>query len=123
MKGSFYRFVAHQPEPASDGLPDFARTRPRSDAVGAPSEPRHSLKDAHGRDTVILVTSAYHMRRSLLLFTRAGVSVVPFPVDFQTSTDAATIVDYLPSGGSMKCTETAMRELCGYLFYRLIKAS
>ena len=72
---------------------------------------------------MILVTSAYHLRRGQLLFARAGVPVVPFPVDFQTSADAITIVDVLPSAGSMKNTETAVRELYGYLFYRLIKTT
>lgn len=98
-----------------------ARVRNTADEAREVGKLLRSLKDAHGRDTVILVTSAYHMRRSLLLFTRAGVSAVPFPVDFQTSTDATTMVDFLPSGGSIRCTETAMRELYGYLFYRLIK--
>jgi len=82
-----------------------------------------SLKDGHDRDTVILVTSAFHMRRSRLLFTRAGVPVVPFPVDFQTSDGPFTFMDVLPSAGSTKSTETAVRELYGYLYYRLIKTS
>jgi uncharacterized SAM-binding protein YcdF (DUF218 family) len=81
------------------------------------------LKDGHDRDTVILVTSAFHMRRSQLLFTRAGVPVVPFPVDFQTSDGPFTFMDVLPSAGSIKSTETAVRELYGYLFYRLIKTT
>ena len=72
---------------------------------------------------VILVTSAFHMRRSQLLFTRAGVPVVPFPVDFQASDGPFTFMDIFPSAGSMKSTETAMRELYGYLFYRLIKTT
>ena len=72
---------------------------------------------------VILVTSAFHMRRSLLLFTRAGVPVVPFPVDFQTSDGPFTFMDILPSAGSIQSTETAVRELYGYLFYRLIKTT
>jgi len=97
------------------------RVRNTADEAREVGKLLRSLKDAHDRDTVILVTSAYHMPRSQLLFTRAGVSVVPFPVDFQTSAAAATIVDFLPSGGSLKCTETALRELYGYLFYRLIK--
>jgi len=82
-----------------------------------------SLKDDHGRNAVILVTSAFHMRRSQLLFTRAGVPVVPFPVDFQTSAGPFTFMDLLPQAGSIENTETAVRELYGYLFYRLIKTT
>jgi uncharacterized SAM-binding protein YcdF (DUF218 family) len=71
----------------------------------------------------ILVTSAYHMRRSRLLFTRAGLTVAPFPVDFQTSAGPITAMDLLPHAGSIQNVETAMRELYGYLFYRLIKTT
>jgi uncharacterized SAM-binding protein YcdF (DUF218 family) len=73
--------------------------------------------------SVILVTSAYHMRRSRLLFTRAGLTVAPFPVDFQTSAGPITAMDLLPHAGSIQNVETAMRELYGYLFYRLIKTT
>ena len=81
------------------------------------------LTRARDGDAVILVTSAFHMRRSQLLFTRAGVPVVPFPVDFQTSAGPFTFMDLLPQAGSIENTETAVRELYGYLFYRLIKTT
>ena len=32
---------------------------------------------------VLLVTSAFHMRRAQRLFERQGLQVLPFPVDFQ----------------------------------------
>ena len=32
---------------------------------------------------VLLVTSAFHMRRAQRLFERQGLKVLPFPVDFQ----------------------------------------
>ena len=35
------------------------------------------------RSKVLLVTSAFHMRRAQRLFERQGMAVVPFPVDFQ----------------------------------------
>jgi len=100
-----------------------ARVRNTADEARGVWKLLQSLKDGHDRDAVILVTSAYHMRRSRLLFTRAGVSVVPFPVDFQTSAGPFTIMDILPHAGSIENTETAMRELYGYLFYRLIKTT
>ena len=81
------------------------------------------LSRDHEGGPVILVTSAFHMRRSLLLFTRAGVPVVPFPVGFQASDGPFTFTDILPSAGSIQSTETAVRELYGYLFYRLIKTA
>jgi len=76
---------------------------------------------AERRPSIILVTSAFHMRRSRLLFTRAGLSVTPFPVDFRTSSAPLSFMHLLPAGGSIENTETAIREFYGYLYYRLIK--
>jgi uncharacterized SAM-binding protein YcdF (DUF218 family) len=47
--------------------------------------------------------------------------VTSFPVDFQTSPAPPSFVQWLPSGGSIENTETAIREFYGYLYYRLIK--
>jgi uncharacterized SAM-binding protein YcdF (DUF218 family) len=71
---------------------------------------------------IILVTSAFHMRRSRLLFTRAGFQVVPFPVDFRVSVGRAfTMLDLLPDADSLRKTETALREWYGWLFYQLVR--
>jgi uncharacterized SAM-binding protein YcdF (DUF218 family) len=71
--------------------------------------------------SIVLVTSAFHMRRSQLLFSRAGLAVTPFPVDFQASASGFSFMDLLPRAGSIEDTETALREFWGYLYYRLIK--
>ena len=73
-----------------------------------------------GDHQIILVTSAYHMARSTLLFERAGLDVIPFPVDFLTSaTKSFSILDLLPTAGDLASTEWALREFYGYLFYWL----
>ena len=73
-----------------------------------------------GEGTVLLVTSAFHMRRALLLFERANIKVVPYAVDFQTGEDAEfTILDLLPNAGSLAKSELALREFYGYLFYKM----
>ena len=71
--------------------------------------------------SIVLVTSAFHMRRSQLLFARAGLSVTPFPVDFQTSASPFSFMDLLPHAGSIENSETALREFYGYAYYRLIE--
>lgn len=70
--------------------------------------------------SIILVTSAFHIRRSRLLFSRAGMNVTPFPVDFLVSSQRPTVLRFVPSGWSLYQTETATRELYGYLYYALI---
>lgn len=76
---------------------------------------------SHAPASVILVTSAYHMRRARLLFARAGLSVTPFPVDFRTSAEPRSFGRLVPQAGSLYNTEIALREFYGYLYYRIVK--
>lgn len=71
---------------------------------------------------VLLVTSAYHMHRAQMLFARAGLDVLPFPVDFQVPEGKTfTLMDVLPRGESLNQSETALRELYGIAYYRLLR--
>ena len=75
-----------------------------------------------GKPRIILVTSAFHMRRGKMLFERQGLEVEPFPADFQTS-DRPTlnILSFIPSAQALAKSEMAMREGIGILYYTLIK--
>ncbi|MBI4689336.1 MAG: YdcF family protein [Nitrospirae bacterium] len=67
----------------------------------------------------ILVTSAYHMRRSVLLFKKAGMDVIPFPSNFRTSKVREIHWDaYMPSG--IENTHIALIEYIGLLFYSVV---
>ncbi len=69
--------------------------------------------------TVILVTSAYHMPRARFQFEQAGFKVIPFRVDYHTDdTPEVTVLSYLPNAESLAKSETALREVIGWLFYR-----
>ncbi|AOS44754.1 hypothetical protein Verru16b_01822 [Lacunisphaera limnophila] len=71
---------------------------------------------------VILVTTGWHMPRSVLLFRRAGVDCLPFPVEVRFNPGRPLLItDFLPSAAAWKETETALRECYGYLFYRLFR--
>jgi len=72
---------------------------------------------------VLLVTSAIHMRRAQLLFLRAGIETIPFPVDFRVPTDQLlTPLRFIPSGGALSRVETALRELYGLAYYRFLQS-
>ena len=74
-------------------------------------------KNGVDQPRILLVTSAFHMRRSMLLFKRAGLDVIPFRVDFQVSERRKlTILAFMPWGDSLRQTERALRELYGYWF-------
>jgi len=73
--------------------------------------------DRGGSPRVLLVTSAFHMPRARRLFERAGLTVLPFPVDFQVSAGGgANVMDLLPSASALRQTELAWREMYGRLF-------
>lgn len=69
----------------------------------------------------LLVTSAWHMPRSVGIFRRAGIDVVPYPVDFMTR---GTMRDYrrLNRGFSqgLALTDLAAKEWIGLIAYRLM---
>ena len=73
--------------------------------------------------TVLLVTSAFHMRRAQVLFERQGLTVQPYPVDFQARAPWAGSIwhdplQWLPRSRSLDDSSRALRELMGRLVYR-----
>jgi len=68
----------------------------------------------------LLVTSAFHMRRSAKAFRREGIPVTPVPANFMTSPERTIVwADLLPSSGAMHGSATALREFLGLLYYQL----
>lgn len=70
-------------------------------------------------NTIILVTSAFHMPRAKQLFEKQGFNVITYPVDSKVSLEGKTILDYLPEADSFKRSETGIRELIGRVFYTI----
>lgn len=79
------------------------------------------LLSRHGRgNRVILVTSAFHMRRAREVFEANGLSVEPFPVSFWFSDEAAlSPLSLFPSVGALVQTQTGLREFYGRIYYWL----
>ena len=72
---------------------------------------------------ILLVTSAFHMRRAQRLFERQGLEVEAFPVDFQARGAWAGPLwrdptQWLPSAGALDGSSRALHELLGRLIYR-----
>lgn len=76
------------------------------------------LLKGKGVKRILLVTSAFHMRRAVPLFERQGLEVIPAPTDFQRVVGHAAVPRWLPSADDLVRTTTALREYVGYLVYR-----
>ena len=73
-------------------------------------------------NTIILVTSAYHMPRAQLLFERQGFRVIPYRVDFQVGgRKPLTLLSFLPDAEAFLHSEKAMREMIGLVYYRVLR--
>lgn len=82
-----------------------------------------------GITRAILVTSAMHMPRSVALFEKQGIQVIPAPADFtitQESWDELThdtfagqLISLLPNTSNLDLTTNALKEYLGLLAYRL----
>ena len=67
----------------------------------------------------LLVTSAFHMPRSIGLFRKVGFAVEPYPVDWRVGGREDLFSFNGLSGEGLARTDTAVREWIGLLAYRL----
>jgi uncharacterized SAM-binding protein YcdF (DUF218 family) len=67
----------------------------------------------------LLVTSAYHMPRSIGVFRRAGFAVEPYPVDWRTASGGDLLSPFLFGSDGLQRTDTALREWMGLAAYRI----
>ncbi|MFP4484389.1 MAG: YdcF family protein, partial [Spirochaetaceae bacterium] len=70
-------------------------------------------------ETVILVTSAYHMARAVRSFAAHGFTVVPAPTDYKAKRGGYSFLSFLPSIESLRNSSIALHEYLGILYYRL----
>jgi len=70
-------------------------------------------------ETWLLVTSAWHMPRSVGIFRAAGWPVLAYPVDFRTAGSKDRTRGFASVSEGLRRTEVATREWLGLLVYRL----
>ena len=89
---------------------------------------RNTLENAEfSRDLVnpkpgerwLLVTSAFHMPRSIGLFRKVGFAVQPYPVDWRVGGRADLLSFTSFAGDGLARTDTGLREWLGLIAYRL----
>ncbi len=68
---------------------------------------------------VILVTSAFHMRRATRTFRTAGLDVAPYPTDFRSDLKY-NLFSLFPKYSVLYDSSTALREYLGLIFYNFV---
>lgn len=78
------------------------------------------LDDKHPNETYLLITSAWHIRRSIRCFEKAGVEFVPFSVDFLSERDRwAPENSLIPDRTGFYLWEMLIKEWVGCIMYKL----
>jgi uncharacterized SAM-binding protein YcdF (DUF218 family) len=73
-----------------------------------------------GISRILLVTSAYHMRRALGTFRQTGLTVIPFAADFMAESDTPDLsLSLIPSAVDLVASGIAIKEWSGIVAYRL----
>lgn len=72
-----------------------------------------------GEGRVVLVTSAFHMPRSVGLFRAEGVDVVPWPTDYRSTGSQGFGLDLADPNTNFDTAATAVREWIGLVVYKL----
>jgi len=109
-----------------------------NDIMQLQNESRNTYEDALycaeilkelGVSEIILVTSASHMPRSVALFEKQGLTVIPAPADFGITVEGwdnlwhpsvgEVFVHLVPSASDLSSTQTVLKEYIGILMYKL----
>jgi len=82
-----------------------------------------------GINEIILVTSAAHMPRSVKLFEKQGLKVIPYPVDYSVTEAGwqqlwhgnfgSVVINIFPTSSSLNLTTNVLKEYFGMLYYDL----
>jgi len=79
------------------------------------------LKKSIPNGRFLLITSAFHMKRSLLCFKKAGLPVDPFPVDVRSGGDIYTIDRLIqPDAENITTWDIIIHEWVGIVMYKLM---
>lgn len=80
-------------------------------------------------DEIILVTSASHMPRSVALFEKQGLTVIPAPTDYRITADnwhalwnpswQDLVIGLVPNASNLSAVNSVLKEYIGYFVYRI----
>lgn len=69
---------------------------------------------------IVLVTSAFHMKRAKIVFEKSGFGVIPYAVDFKTKPSGISYFTFLPTFKNIENSLCAIHEYIGLLKFFLV---
>ena len=72
-----------------------------------------AILEAQGIDRVLLVTSAFHMRRAVAVFRALEIDVLPAPTDYEVVGMEHRILNWLPDAEALFRTTYSVKEYIG----------
>ncbi len=127
FSGGSSNLVANDPREADYAAEVFARLGVPRERLTVERRSRNTEENAEFTKAIaapksgerwLLVTSAYHMPRSIGLFRKAGFAVEPYPVDWRVGS-RADLLQFSPfAGDGLQRTDVAVHEWIGLLAYR-----
>jgi uncharacterized SAM-binding protein YcdF (DUF218 family) len=109
--------------PQTDIIPEANSFNTRDNAMNV----QKILREQNFK-TILLVTSAMHMPRSMAIFKHLGINAIAAPTDYRVSQleldqpnsqTESVILSFLPNEDCFSLTTQAMREYIGLLVYKL----
>lgn len=78
-----------------------------------------ALIESNADQRWVLVTSAFHMPRSVGCFRKVGINIIPWPVDYRTRGQSDIYRILASAADGWKRLDVAVREWIGLLVYRI----
>ena len=69
---------------------------------------------------ILLVTSAFHMKRSIQCFQKQGIAVIPYPVDIRGDSAPFNLGLLIPSSDSLVTWKILFKEVIGLYAYQIL---
>lgn len=78
------------------------------------------VKEKYPDKTLLLITSAFHMRRAKACFEKVGLQVVPFSAGFHTQDLKWELSWFIPTGRALQLWSLLIHEVSGYVIYKIV---
>jgi uncharacterized SAM-binding protein YcdF (DUF218 family) len=117
------KLLANIGVPKQDIIPEPNSFNPRENAVNV-----GEILQAQNFKTILLVTSAIHMSRSMAIFKNLGINEIAASTDYRISQleleqpnhqTEATILSFVPNEESLGLTTQSIRKYISILVYKL----